>query len=37
MTTPGISTEEIFEQQEKAYQIFLKETLENKRNGNQQG
>lgn len=37
MTTPGISTEEIFEQQEKAYQIFLKETLENKRNGNQHG
>lgn len=30
VTTPGISAEEIFHQQEIAYQAFLKQTLENK-------
>ncbi len=30
VTTPGIPAEEIFNQQEMAYQAFLKQTLENK-------
>ena len=28
VTTPGISTDEIYGQQERAYQIFLRDVLE---------